>query len=132
ILLQNVVDVFLVYAFVVTRVVTRRRGSGGPARGSTGGSPASRRASARSGRQAGRRVASGLSARDSDSAAAAGLRTWLRPRMRRSISGSADWRAGLLLPTRRPPRPPRRVEEDGGGGVQNFRGEAPDHPRPTN
>jgi hypothetical protein len=37
-----------------------------------------------------RRVALGLSARDSDAAA---------PKRRRSIGGSTDWRAGLLLPT---------------------------------
>ncbi|XP_062216917.1 uncharacterized protein LOC133917010 [Phragmites australis] len=43
-----------------------------------------------------RRVASGLSARDSDAAAGAELAA---PKRRRSIGGSADWRAGLLLPT---------------------------------
>lgn len=41
-----------------------------------------------------RRVASGLSARDSDASAALAA-----PKRRRSIGGSADWRAGLLLPT---------------------------------
>ncbi|CAN6302464.1 unnamed protein product [Urochloa humidicola] len=46
-----------------------------------------------------RRVASGLSARDSDSAAAAGGTELAAPKRRRSIGGSADWRAGLLLPT---------------------------------
>ncbi|OEL22053.1 hypothetical protein BAE44_0016933 [Dichanthelium oligosanthes] len=45
-----------------------------------------------------RRVASGLSARDSD-AAAAGATDLAAPKRRRSIGGSADWRAGLLLPT---------------------------------
>ncbi|WVZ55298.1 hypothetical protein U9M48_005974 [Paspalum notatum var. saurae] len=45
-----------------------------------------------------RRVASGLSARDS-SDAAAGTDGLAAPKRRRSIGGSADWRAGLLLPT---------------------------------
>ncbi|CAN6268517.1 unnamed protein product, partial [Urochloa humidicola] len=95
-----------------------RRGGGGPARGSTGGSPArTRLARGQGGRQAGRRVTSGLSALDSNSAAAAGAADLAAPKRRRSISGSADWRAD--------------VEEDGGGGVENFRREAPDHPRPS-
>ncbi|KAF8780469.1 hypothetical protein HU200_001593 [Digitaria exilis] len=45
-----------------------------------------------------RRVASGLSARDSD-ATAAGDAALVPPKRRRSIGGSTDWRAGLLLPT---------------------------------
>lgn len=44
-----------------------------------------------------RRVASGLSARDS-SASGAELEL-AAPKRRRSIGGSTDWRAGLLLPT---------------------------------
>ncbi|XP_040378507.1 uncharacterized protein LOC102722284 [Oryza brachyantha] len=39
-----------------------------------------------------RRVASGLSARDSESELAA-------PKRRRSVGGSTEWKAGLLLPT---------------------------------
>ncbi|TVU48518.1 hypothetical protein EJB05_08156 [Eragrostis curvula] len=42
------------------------------------------------------RVASGLSARDSNAAAGTELAA---PKRRRSIGGSTDWRAGLLLPT---------------------------------
>ncbi|KAF7055882.1 hypothetical protein CFC21_063361 [Triticum aestivum] len=45
-----------------------------------------------------RRVASGLSARDSGTASGAGLEL-AAPKRRRSIGGSTDWRAGLLLPT---------------------------------
>ncbi|XP_048555162.1 uncharacterized protein LOC125536079 [Triticum urartu] len=44
-----------------------------------------------------RRVVSGLSARDS-SASGADLEL-AAPKRRRSIDGSTDWRAGLLLPT---------------------------------
>ncbi|RCV46751.1 hypothetical protein SEVIR_9G560500v4 [Setaria viridis] len=46
-----------------------------------------------------RRVASGLSARDSEASASAGAAELAAPKRRRSIGGSADWRAGLLLPT---------------------------------
>ncbi|KAF0911069.1 hypothetical protein E2562_005453 [Oryza meyeriana var. granulata] len=44
-----------------------------------------------------RRVASGLSARDSESGAS-GMEL-AAPKRRRSIGGSTEWKAGLLLPT---------------------------------
>ncbi|KAJ1298980.1 hypothetical protein BS78_01G496100 [Paspalum vaginatum] len=63
-----------------------------------------------------RRVASGLSARDSDAAELA------EPKRRRSIGGSADWRAGLLLPTTTAAASarkaqPRRVRLDDAAGI---------------
>ncbi|XP_066388833.1 uncharacterized protein [Miscanthus floridulus] len=72
-----------------------------------------------------RRVASGLSARDSDAAAAAAGFTGVElaaPKRRRSIGGSADWRAGLLLPTSTPAASARkaqarRVRADDAAGI---------------
>ncbi|CAD6201733.1 unnamed protein product [Miscanthus lutarioriparius] len=73
-----------------------------------------------------RRVASGLSARDSDAAAAAAGFTGAElsaPKRRRSIGdGSADWRAGLLLPTSTPAASARkaqarRVRADDAAGI---------------
>jgi hypothetical protein len=60
-----------------------------------------------------RRVASGLSARDSDASAAAAGFTGAElaaPKRRRSIGGSADWRAGLLLPTSTPAASARKAQ----------------------
>ncbi|XP_066359772.1 uncharacterized protein [Miscanthus floridulus] len=60
-----------------------------------------------------RRVASGLSARDSDASAAAAGFTGVElapPKRRRSIGGSADWRAGLLLPTSTPAASARKAQ----------------------
>lgn len=51
----------------------------------------------RSFKRSSRRVASGLSARDSGSAA--GTELAALPKRRRSLGGSSEWRAGLLLPT---------------------------------
>ncbi|PUZ43045.1 hypothetical protein GQ55_9G630600 [Panicum hallii var. hallii] len=61
-----------------------------------------------------RRVASGLSARDSD-AAAAGASELAAPKRRRSIGGSADWRAGLLLPTTTAAASARKAQARRGG-----------------
>ena len=61
-----------------------------------------------------RRVASGLSARDSDAAAAGGTEL-AAPKRRRSIGGSADWRAGLLLPTTTAAASARKAQARRGG-----------------
>lgn len=57
-----------------------------------------------------RRVASGLSARDSDAAAGFTGAELAAPKRRRSIGGSADWRAGLLLPTSTPAASARKAQ----------------------
>ncbi|KAM0886384.1 hypothetical protein ACQ4PT_029728 [Festuca glaucescens] len=56
-----------------------------------------------------RRVASGLSARDSDATGT----DLAAPKRRRSIGGSTDWRAGLLLPT----TTASSARKGGGGGA---------------
>ncbi|GJN30163.1 hypothetical protein PR202_gb18449 [Eleusine coracana subsp. coracana] len=64
-----------------------------------------------------RRVASGLSARDSD-AWAAGTTELAAPKRRRSIGGSTDWRAGLLLPTTTAAASARKAQVRRGGAAR--------------
>uniref|UniRef100_A0ACD5WEN0 Uncharacterized protein n=1 Tax=Avena sativa TaxID=4498 RepID=A0ACD5WEN0_AVESA len=63
-----------------------------------------------------RRVASGLSARDSDATGT----DLAAPKRRRSIGGSTDWRAGLLLPTSTGASSARKGA--GGGGARRGGG----------